>query len=304
LRAQHSWRKGSDLIPKVITVGYGNVRAVRIGGGEPLAFIGGPCAIESRDHTLKMAQYVSRICEGLEIPWIFKACYDKDCRSALDSFHGLGLEGGLRILEEVRHEFGVPVVSDFSDAAWAAPTGEVCDMVQIPAYLCRQTHILKAAARTGRAIHLKKGQFMSPWNMKNSLRKIEAAGNDQVLLTDRGTFFGYNMLVNDFRCFPIMQETGYPVCFDATHSIQLPTSMGNISGGQREFIPHLVRAAAGCGINALFMEVHDDPPNALSDANTVLDIQYLETVLVQAKAMHALRLELLEKNGDDRVHVA
>lgn len=292
------------MISKTINVGYGNVRKVRIGGTEPLAFIGGPCAIESRDHSMMMAERVGEICGRLKIPWVFKACYDKDCRSSPDSFHGLGLDDGLRILDDVRHEFGVPVVSDFSDAGWAKVTGEVCDMVQVPAYLCRQTHVLKAAAATGRAIHLKKGQFMSPWNMKNSVRKIEAAGNDQVLLTDRGTFFGYNMLINDFRCFPIMQETGYPVCFDATHSIQLPTSMGNISGGQREFIPQLVRAAAGCGINALFMEVHDDPPNALSDANTVLDIKYLEGVLVQAKAIHELRLDLLNKYGEDRVHVA
>jgi len=143
---------------------------------------------------------------------------------------------------------------------------------------------------------------MSPWNMKNSVRKIESFGGHQILLADRGTFFGYNMLVNDMKCFPIMQETGYPVCFDATHSIQLPTSMGNISGGQREYIPHLVRAATACGINALFMEVHDDPQNAKSDANTVLDIQYLEVVLAQAKAVHELRLQLLETYGEDNVH--
>ena len=291
------------MISKTIVVGYGDIRSVRIGGREPLAFIGGPCAIESRDHTLMMAERIAKICGRLSVPWIYKSCYDKDCRSAPDSFHGIGLEEGLRILQDVRREFGVPVVSDFSDAADAAATGEVCDLIQIPAYLCRQTHMLRSAAVTGRPVHLKKGQFMSPWNMKNSVRKIEAAGNTQVLLTDRGTFFGYNMLVNDFRNFPIMAETGYPVCFDATHSIQMPTSMGNISGGQREFIPHLARAAAACGINALFMEVHDDPPNALSDPNTVLDIQYLENVLVHANAMHALRLELLEKYGEDRVHV-
>ena len=175
-------------------------------------------------------------------------------------------------------------------------------MVQVPAYLCRQTHILKAAGETGRPIHLKKGQFMSPWNMKNSVRKIEATGNTQILLTDRGTFFGYNMLVNDYRNFPIMAETGYPVCYDATHSVQLPTSMGNISGGQREFIPFLVRAASACGINALFMEVHDNPSKALSDANTVLDIKYLERILSHAKKTHELRLELLDKWGEDDVH--
>ena len=169
----------------------------------------------------------------------------------LSSFHGVGIDEGLKILEAVRKEFNVPVVADFSDPSWAKPTGEVCDMVQIPAYLCRQTSILRSAAETKRPIHLKKGQFMSPWNMKNSVKKIEKFGNNQILLTDRGTFMGYNMLVNDMKCFPIMSETGYPVCFDATHSIQLPTSMGNISGGQREFIPSLVRAATACGVNAV-----------------------------------------------------
>ncbi len=287
---------------KIIEVGYGSVNKVQIGHRLPLVFIGGPCAIESRDHAFKMAESISKICERLNISWIYKSCYDKDCRSSPDSFHGLGMDHGLKILAEIREEFSVPVVSDFSEPSWAAATGEVCDMVQVPAYLCRQTSILRAAAETNRPIHLKKGQYMSPWNMKNSVRKIESFGNEQILLAERGTFLGYNMLVNDMRSFPIMAETGYPVCFDATHSIQLPTSMGNISGGQREFIPHLVRAASGCGINALFMEVHDDPVNALSDANTVLDIQYLENILGQAKAVHELRLELLDKYGEDNVH--
>jgi len=288
--------------PKIIEIGYGDVKRVKIGRGLPLAYIGGPCAIESRDHALKMAAAIADICERLDIPWIYKSCYDKDCRSSADSFHGLGVDDGLQILADVRTEFGVPVVSDFSDAAWAKATGEVCDLVQIPAYLCRQTSILRSAAETGRPVHLKKGQFMSPWNMKNSVRKLETFGCDQVLLADRGTFLGYNMLVNDMTSFPIMAQTGYPVCFDATHSVQMPTSMGNISGGQREFIPYLVRAAAGCGIDALFMETHDDPDNALSDPNTVLDIRYLEVVLAQAKAMHEMRLELLDKYGEDNVH--
>ncbi len=287
---------------KVIEVGYGKVNKVKIGGSLPLVFIGGPCAIETRDHSFMMAQAIDKICQKLEIPWIYKSCYDKDCRSSPNSYHGLGMDNGLRILSDIREEFGIPVVSDFSDSAWAPATGDVCDMVQVPAYLCRQTSILRAAAKTNRPIHLKKGQFMSPWNMKNSVKKIEAAGNDQILLADRGTFFGYNMLVNDFTCFPIMAKTGYPVCFDATHSIQLPTSMGNISGGQREFIPYLVRAAAACGINALFMETHNDPDNAMSDANTVLNIKYLENILGQAKVTHECRLELLDKYGEDNVH--
>ena len=287
---------------KTIKVGYGEAKQAIIGGMEKLVFLGGPCAIESRDHALMMAERIGEICLKLDIPWIYKSCFDKDCRSSANSFHGIGLDEGLEIFSEIRKKVRVPVVSDISNAVWADPTGKVCDMVQVPAYLCRQTHILKAAGETGRPIHLKKGQFMSPWNMKNSVRKIEATGNTQILLTDRGTFFGYNMLVNDYRNFPIMAETGYPVCYDATHSVQLPTSMGNISGGQREFIPFLVRAAAACGINALFMEVHDNPSKALSDANTVLDIKYLERILSHAKKTHELRLELLDKWGEDDVH--
>ncbi len=288
---------------KIVEVGYGNVKKVKIGGALPLAFVGGPCAIENRDHALFMADSISKICTKLDIPWIYKSCYDKDCRSSPKSFHGVGLERGLEILTEVREKFNVPVVSDFSDPSWAPETGEVCDMVQVPAYLCRQTSILRAAAKTGRPILLKKGQFMSPWNMKNSCQKLETFGNDQIILADRGTFMGYNMLVNDMTCFPIMGYTGYPVCFDATHSIQLPTSMGNISGGQREFIPYLVRAAVANGINLLFMETHDNPSKALSDSNTVLDIKYLENILYQAKKIHKIRIELYNEFGKDKVHL-
>ena len=279
-------------IAKVIKVGSGCVKEVQIGLNMPLVFIGGPCAIESKDHAFMMAEKISEICNKLEISWIYKSCYDKDCRSSPKSFHGLGVDHGLSILGEVRKEFNIPVVSDFSDVAWAESTGEVCDLVQVPAYLCRQTSILRAAANTNKPIHLKKGQFMSPWNMKNSVRKLESFGCKNILLTDRGSFFGYNQLVNDMTSFPIMRKTGYPVCFDATHSIQMPTSMGDVSGGQREFIPFLVRAATACGINALFMEVHNDPPNALSDPNTVLDIKYLEEILRQSKLIHEVRLSL------------
>ena len=287
---------------KEIEIGYGNVEKVKIGGTLPLAFVGGPCAIENRDHALFMAEAIAKICQKLNMPWIYKSCYDKDCRSSPKSFHGVGIEEGLKILSEVRDNFNVPVVSDFSDPSWGAATGEVCDMVQVPAYLCRQTSILRAAAHTNRPILLKKGQFMSPWNMKNSCLKIESFGNEKIILADRGTFMGYNMLVNDMTSFPIMSSTGYPVCYDATHSIQLPTSMGNISGGQREFIPYLVRSAVANGINLLFMETHDNPDKALSDANTVLDIKYLENILFQAKKMHQLRLELLQELGPDNIH--
>jgi len=285
-----------------VSIGYGKVKKVKVGANLPLVFFGGPCAIESKTHTLSMAEKISEICERVGISWVFKSCYDKDCRSSIDSFHGAGVEAGLKILDDVREQFSVPVVSDFSDSSWAKATGEVCDLVQVPAYLCRQTSILRAAAETKRPVHLKKGQFMSPWNMKNSVRKLESFGCNQIILADRGTFFGYSQLVNDMTSFPIMKKSGYPVCFDATHSIQLPTSMGDISGGQREFIPHLVRAASACGINALFMEVHDNPKDALSDANTVLDIKYLENILYQAKRIHSLHLELIDELGADNVH--
>jgi 2-dehydro-3-deoxyphosphooctonate aldolase (KDO 8-P synthase) len=290
------------MTKKVVKVGYGKITPISIGHNLPLVFVGGPCAIESKDHAFKMAEKIGEICQRVGIEWIYKSCYDKDCRSAPDSFHGCGIEEGLKILSDIRDEFGIPVVSDFSDSAWAEATGEVCDLVQVPAYLCRQTSILRAAAKTGRPILLKKGQFMSPWNMKNSVRKIEAAGGNQIILADRGTFLGYSQLVNDMTCFPIMAYTGYPVCFDATHSIQMPTSMGNISGGQREFIPHLVRSAVANGINLLFMETHDNPEKALSDANTVLDIKYLENILYQAKVIHETRLELIDRLGEDNVH--
>ena len=291
-----------NTVPKVVNIGHDEkVKKISIGPGNPLALIGGPCAIESKDHAFFMAEAISKIVTELNIPWVYKSCYDKDCRSSPESFHGCGLEDGLEILSAVREEFGVPVVSDFSDTSWAKATGEVCDLVQIPAYLCRQTSILRAAAETGRPIHLKKGQFMSPWNMKNSVKKIEAAGGNQIILADRGTFFGYNSLVNDYRSLTIMAETGYPVCYDATHSIQNPTSMGNISGGERQFIPSLVRAAAAVGIDALFMEIHNDPKNAKSDPNTVINVKYIKNVLIQAKAMHEQRLELISKLGVDNV---
>jgi 2-dehydro-3-deoxyphosphooctonate aldolase (KDO 8-P synthase) len=286
---------------KAMKVGDDTVGEVTIAAGQPLAFIGGPCAIENEAHTLMMAEKLKAISDRLGMPFIFKACYDKDCRSSMDSFLGIGLEEGLRILQKVRNEIGVPITSDVSSADWVEPTAQVVDLLQIPAYLCRQTHLLLAAGNSGKPINIKKGQFMSPWNMKNSARKIESTGNSQIILSERGTFFGYNMLINDFRSFKIMQDIGYPACYDATHSVQLPTSLGVISGGQREFIPSLVRSAAAAGIEALFMEVHDDPANALSDSGTQLHLQYAERVLSEAKAMHETRLELKEKWGDEDI---
>ena len=286
---------------KTIEVGDDTTGIIRIGEGLPLVFIGGPCAIESESHALFMAEKMAEICNKLNVPFIYKSCYNKDCRSSVNSFLGIGLDEGLAILEKVRREIGVPVTTDISDADWAAPTGQVADLIQIPAYLCRQTHLLVSAGKTGKPINIKKGQFMSPWNMKNSARKIEHIGNNQILLSERGTFFGYNMLVNDYRGLKIMQDSGYPVCYDATHSIQQPTSLGTISGGEREFIPSLVRAAAASGIQALFMEVHDNPDQALSDPATQLDLKHVEKILAQAIAIHAFRAELRDTWGDDDV---
>lgn len=287
---------------KTLVIGGGKISEVKIGENLPLVLIGGPCVLEGLDHSLFMGEQIKKICDKLQIPLIFKGCYDKDCRSSIKSFHGHGLDKGLEILLKIREEFGVPVTTDFSIPEWAPATGEVADLVQIPAYLCRQTQMLVAAGKTGKPINLKKGQYMSPWNMRNSVKKIiDSTGNDQILLTERGTFFGYNMLVNDFRSLPIMQESGYPVCYDATHSIQMPTSQGQVSGGQREFIPSLVRAAVASGVNALFMEIHNDPDNALSDPATQINIKYVESILAQAKAIHEMKLELIEKWGVDNV---
>lgn len=293
---------------KNIKIGDGDVvKSFEIGKSEnlndsKLTFILGPCAIESHAHSIEMVEKIGEIASKFDINWIFKSCYDKDCRSNADSFHGVGIDEGLSILKEIREKYKVAVTSDFSDPRWAQKTGEVVDLIQIPAYLCRQTSILREAAKTGKAVHLKKGQFMSPWNMKNSVKKLEAFGCEQMLLTDRGTFFGYNMLINDYRCLPIMAENGHPVCFDATHSIQMPTSMGNVSGGQREFIPHLVRAAVGCGVDALFIETHENPDKALSDPNTVLDLKYLEMVIDNAVTVHKSYLELIDKWGNEYIH--
>jgi len=268
-------------------------------GGDKLAYILGPCAIESRDHTLHMADKIQNICKKLDINFVFKACFDKDCRSSSESFHGVGIDEGLEILNEVKRTFGIPVVSDFSAPDWASQCSEVLDLIQVPAYLCRQTTILKAAAETGLPVHLKKGQFMSPYNMSNSLGKLEKWGCSEVILTDRGTFMGYGGLVNDFTSLPIMSKNKCPVGFDASHSIQMPTSLGSVSGGQREFIPHLTRAAVAVGAQVIFIETHDQPEKALSDPNTVLDLKYLEYVLTQAEEMHKAKKEMFKKIGGE-----
>ncbi|MEM6404805.1 MAG: 3-deoxy-8-phosphooctulonate synthase, partial [Cyanobacteria bacterium P01_D01_bin.116] len=233
-----------------------------IGDDCKLTLLGGPCVIESEDFTLKMAEEIRKVCERLDISFIFKSSFDKANRTSINSFRGQSLEKGLEILQKVKDKIGVPVVTDIHESRQAAPVAQVVDVLQIPAFLCRQTDLLLAAAATGKAINVKKGQFLAPWDMKNVVKKLEAAGAKNILLTERGTSFGYNTLVVDFRSFPQMRELGYPVVFDATHSVQMPGGQGNKSGGQREFVPYLARAAAAVGIDALFMEVHENPDMA------------------------------------------
>ena len=263
--------------------------------------ISGPCAIEGEEMAMRIAEKIKTISDKLSLPYIFKGSFKKANRSRLDSFTGIGDEKALKILEKVGKRFNLPTITDIHQIQDAAMAANYVDIIQIPAFLVRQTDLLIAAAKTNKFINLKKGQFMSPWNMKNSVNKLENFGNNKVILTERGTFFGYNMLVNDMKSLPIMAETGYPTCYDATHSVQLPTSAGNISGGEREFIPFLVRSSIAIGIDALFMEVHDNPKNALSDPNTVLNIKYLDPILRQAKALFETKLKLDNEFGDFKV---
>lgn len=254
---------------------------ISIGDGCPLTLIGGPCVIESGDFTLFMAEQIAKVCDRLGISFIFKASFDKANRTSIDSFRGHNLETGLQVLQRVKAEVGVPVLTDIHESYQAAPVAEVVDVLQIPAFLCRQTDLLVAAAATGKTVNVKKGQFLGPWDMKNVVRKLEAAGTNRILLTERGTSFGYNTLVVDFRSLPQMRELGYPVVFDATHSVQMPGGQGDKSGGQRQFVPALARAAAAIGIDALFMEVHENPEIALSDGPNMIPLAQLESVLKQ-----------------------
>ena len=250
-----------------------------IGKGQPLTLMAGPCVIESEDHCLKTAETLKRTLEGLPLNLVFKASYDKANRTAIDSYRGPGIEEGLRILERVKKELELPVVTDVHSPEQATQAGEVVDIIQIPAFLCRQTDLVVAAGKTNAAVSVKKGQFMAPWDMENVVKKIQSTGNERIILMDRGTTFGYNNLVSDMRAIPIMQAFGYPVCFDATHSVQLPGGKGASSGGQREFVPTLARSAIAAGANCLFMESHPDPDNAKSDAASQIPIKDLPQVL-------------------------
>jgi 2-dehydro-3-deoxyphosphooctonate aldolase (KDO 8-P synthase) len=256
------------------------VRDFFIGEGHPLAVMSGPCVIESETHALDCAETLCEIFAALPgLNFIYKSSYDKANRSAGDSFRGPGLKKGLEILKRVKQEFGIPVISDVHSVEEIEPAAEVCDIIQIPAFLCRQTDLLIAAGKSGAVINIKKGQFMAPWDMGNAVEKILSTGNDQIILTDRGTTFGYNNLVSDMRAIPIMQKFGFPVCFDASHSVQLPGGQGNSSGGQREFIPTLAKAAIASGCNCLFIESHPDPALAKSDKDSVFPFAQLPQLM-------------------------
>jgi 2-dehydro-3-deoxyphosphooctonate aldolase (KDO 8-P synthase) len=257
-----------------------------IGNNHPLTIMSGPCAIESESHTLKAAEELKKIFLKAGIKLIFKSSYDKANRSSIDSFRGPGLEEGLRILERVKNELDLPIVTDVHSPEEAIAAAEVCDIIQIPAFLCRQTDLLIAAAQGKAVVSIKKGQFMAPWNMENAVEKIRKSGNPHVILIERGVSFGYNNLVSDMRCIPIMQKLDVPVCFDATHSVQLPGGHGSTSGGRREFIPVLAKAAIAAGADCLFMEAHPDPSMALSDKDSVIPFSELPVLLNQLKRLY------------------
>ncbi|MEK6643984.1 MAG: 3-deoxy-8-phosphooctulonate synthase [Planctomycetota bacterium] len=263
-----------------------NVGSIKIGPGCDLVLIAGPCIIESTDHCLMIAEMAAKICSRLRIPYIFKCSFDKANRTSATGFRGPGLESGLKTLAEVKRKIGVPVLTDIHLPEHAAPAGEVCDVLQIPAFLCRQTDLIVAAAKTGRVVNIKKGQFMAPEQMIQAVTKSRSAGNANVLLTDRGTFFGYGRLVNDFACIPIMQEFA-PVVIDATHSCQIPGGQGTQSGGLRQFVPLVARTGIAAGADALFLEIHDRPDEAKSDPATVFPLTELNELLKSCLAIRA-----------------
>lgn len=264
--------------PRTVKVGK-----ITIGKGHPLVLIAGPCVIESAESARNHASKIKKIAEKAGIPFIFKSSYDKANRSSVGSFRGPGLEKGLKILREVKEEVGVPVLSDVHSAHEAQKAAKVLDVIQIPAFLCRQTDILLAAAESGRPVNVKKGQFMSPAEMKNVVAKIESTGNRNILLTERGSTFGYNMLVNDFRSIVIMGDTGYPVVYDATHSVQMPGGLGTASGGDPRYVLPLSKAAVAVGCDAIFVEVHENPAKAMSDGPNSLKLSDLGAYLGEIK---------------------
>lgn len=264
-----------------------NVGNVEVGGGD-LFLIAGPCLVESESHALKMANAIAAIARRTGVPYIFKASYDKANRTSIHAHRGLGIKEALRILGLVRHETGVPVLTDVHDARQVQGAAEVADVLQIPAFLCRQTDLIIEAAKSGRAVNIKKGQFLAPNDMKHAIEKATSQGNERVVVTERGTSFGYNNLVVDFRGLPIMRSLGYPVVYDVTHSLQRPGGLGSASGGDSDFIEYLARAGVACGVDGVFMEVHDNPAAALSDGPNSLPLERLEPLLENLKAIHEL----------------
>jgi 2-dehydro-3-deoxyphosphooctonate aldolase (KDO 8-P synthase) len=259
------------------------IRDITIGGNRPFVLIAGPCVIESEGSTLEAAARLKQITADLGIPFIFKSSYDKANRSSAKSYRGPGLAEGLRILGRVKQELDLPVLSDVHRFEELGPAAEVLDVIQIPAFLCRQTDFVIEAAKTGRVVNIKKGQFLAPWDIKNAAEKAASTGNDKIMITERGVSFGYNNLVADMRALPIMRELGWPVVFDATHAVQLPGAGGTASSGDRKFVPHLTRAAAAAGVDALFMEVHACPDKALCDGPNMLSLDELPALLKQAQ---------------------
>jgi 2-dehydro-3-deoxyphosphooctonate aldolase (KDO 8-P synthase) len=265
---------------------------VQLGAGAPLFVIAGPCVIESEAHATSMAEQLAKIAGALKVPLIFKASYDKANRSSAASFRGPGLKEGLRILGAIRKRTGLPVLTDVHEVAQVEPVAEVCDVLQIPAFLSRQTDLLTAVGKSGRVANIKKGQFLSPWDIGNAAEKVAATGNQKIILTERGNSFGYQNLVVDMRGFPVMRKLGYPVVFDVTHSVQLPGGEGKSSGGQPEFIEPLARAGTAIGVDGLFLEVHDDPAKALSDGTNALALGKLQPMLERILRIAALAREM------------
>jgi len=271
------------MTARTVTIG-----AARFGNDLPFGLIAGPCQLETLDHARMIAGRLAALCGRLGIPFVFKASYDKANRTSLGGKRGIGMEKGLEMLGRIREEFGCPVLTDVHEPAHCAIAAQVCDVLQIPAFLSRQTDLLLAAGATGRAINVKKGQFLAPWDMANVGAKIASTGNESIMLCERGASFGYNMLVSDMRALPIMAGTGYPVIFDATHSVQLPGGQGLASGGQREFVPPLARAAIAVGCAGLFIETHEDPDNAPSDGPNMVPLDQMEALLTTLVAFDRL----------------
>ena len=259
-----------------------------IGGGEKLTLLAGPCVLEGLDRCLLIGRTIKEICQRLDINYVFKASFDKANRSSYHSFRGPGLKKGLEMLKTIKAELGVPVVTDIHETSQAKPVAEVADILQIPAFLCRQTDLLHAAAQTGKVVNVKKGQFLAPEDMRNVVDKLHESGCDQIMLTERGASFGYHNLVVDMRSLPIMRSFGYPVVMDGTHSVQLPGGNGTTSAGNREYVEYLVRAAVAVGVDALFLEVHDNPEEALSDGANMVYLDKLEDLLKDAVAIHEI----------------